>query len=299
MKIKLLTTAAMLLLWATPLLACDLCGYYTGLNPNFNQNQVGLRYRYRGFSGSHTHTTDGQHHVVDRETFETVELWMRWCPKPKIRLQALLPLAVNSGYYNNAVANRETGLGDASVLAYFQLWQHLAEDAKGARHRLFLGGGLGLPTGRFKPDAGDPYHAMAMPGSGAFSGIGGINYILRKNNWGFSADYNYRINTTNSLGYHFADRQNVNANVYYQIGKEKVTVLPFAGSYAEFARTDRNNRKYEGDTGGFAWFGNAGVEAYFGGLSLSMTAQYPALQILNGHQGTNKLRLMSGIYYSF
>lgn len=35
--------------WGGLLSACDFCNYYLGLNPNYNQNTIGSRYRSSSF----------------------------------------------------------------------------------------------------------------------------------------------------------------------------------------------------------------------------------------------------------
>ncbi|HEX2899597.1 MAG TPA: hypothetical protein VHS96_07760 [Bacteroidia bacterium] len=292
--------AALLLLSAHLALACDLCSYSVGLNPNFNQNQVGLRYRYRNFIGQHSHN-DGHSHVhsPDRESFETFELWGRWCPSPKWRIQAILPYARNTAYSQDSILDQMHGLGDASVMALFQLLQKGDMDDDGLRQRLFAGLGGMAPTGKAKPEAGSAYDAMRQPGSGAWGLMPALSYLLRKGNWGLGADYNLRLTTTNYRDYRFSTRHNLNANLFYQLKKKEFSLLPFVGGYAEHARADQWMRLRQADTGGFATFGNAGFEAYWGGFSGTLMVQIPVVQVLNGNQGKNAPRITTGLYYSF
>ena len=45
---RILLTAVVAIATTASACAYDLCGYNVGFNPNFNQNQIGLRFRYRG-----------------------------------------------------------------------------------------------------------------------------------------------------------------------------------------------------------------------------------------------------------
>jgi hypothetical protein len=297
MKKILLWVAAMIIM-ASPSWACDLCGYNVGLNPNFNQNQIGLRFRYRDFVGHHTHSA-GQVHGADREVYTTAELWARWCPHPKLRIQMLLPVAQNIAYIHEEVDARVTGMGDASVLAYYQLFQKVDTSMHGWQHRLFVGAGLAAPTGKWRPQVISEYEPMIMPGTGAWSGMAALSYMLRKGNWGLGLDYNFRASTVNALSYHFADRNNFSANLYYQWKRKGFALLPFVGAYAEYARKDQDHTVRQRNTGGIAAFGSAGFEVYLNRFSLNLTAQLPLIQALNGQQGQNKPRLNGGVFYSF
>ena len=295
---KILVWAVFAIATAAPSWACDLCGYSVGLNPNYNQNQIGLRFRYRDFVGHHTHS-DGHVHGADRETYMTAELWARWCPNPKWRIQLLLPAAQNIAYNDGKVDQRIRGLGDASVLAYYQVMQQVDTNANGWQHRLFAGLGMGAPIGKWKPAAVNDYEPLLMPGTGAWSGMAAINYLLRKGRWGWGLDYNYRSSTTNGLGYRFADRHNLAANMFWQWKKENFALLPFVGGYVEYARRDQYEAARQRDTGGIAAFASTGLEVYLSRFSVNMTAQLPLIQNLNGQQGQNKPRINCGVFYSF
>lgn len=302
-RFKKLGVMALMLLLAGNGWACDLCSYSVGLNPNYNQNQVGLRFRHRNFVGRHSHATDGHGHThgasPDQEMFQAFELWGRWCPSPKWRIQMLLPYGVNTSYSQGDRLDRMVGLGDASVLAYYQVFQKGAMEDTGLRQRLFVGIGGVFPTGKHLPNAGQAYDPLQLPGTGAWGLMPAISYLLRKGNWGLGLDYNYRATTTNIRQYHFSDRHNFNANLFYQLRKKNFSFLPFVGSYAEFARTDQDHGVRQINTGGLAVFANTGFEAYLGGFSVTFMPQLPLLQLLNGDQGKNAPRFMTGVFYSF
>jgi hypothetical protein len=295
---KILLTAVVAIATTASVWACDLCGYSVGLNPNFNQNQIGLRFRYRDFVGHHTHS-DGQTHGADRETYLTTELWARWCPHPKLRIQVLLPFAQNTAYNDGEIDQRIRGVGDASALAYYQVVQRVDSNPSGWQHRLFVGGGLGMPSGKWRPKVVTEYEPLLMPGTGAWSGMAALSYMLRKGHWGLGLDYNYRISTANALGYRFADRHNFSANLYYQWKSGDFALLPFAGMYAEYARKDQTDAVRAHNTGGIAAFGSVGMEVYLGRFSVNLTAQLPLVQSLNGQQGQNHPRFNGGLFYSF
>lgn len=295
---KILIWAAFAIATAAPGWACDLCGYSVGLNPTYNQNQIGLRFRYRDFVGHHTHR-DGQVKGADRETYITTELWARWCPNPKWRIQMLLPIAQNTAYNDGKIDQRIRGMGDASVLAYYQVLQHVDSSATGWKQRLFAGLGMGAPTGKWKPAIVSEYEPLIMPGTGAWSGMAALSYLLRKGRLGCGLDYNYRKSTTNGLDYHFADRHNLSGNVYWQWTRGSFALLPFVGGYAEYARPDQYQAVRERNTGGIAAFASGGVEVYLNRFSLNITGQLPVVQNLNGQQGQNKPRMNCGLFYSF
>lgn len=288
-----------LLICASQLFACDLCGYAVGLNPNFNQNQIGLRYRYRSFAGAHSHLAEGHAHSADLENFNTFELTGRWCLTDKWRIQAFVPYNINRSFAHDAISSEEMGLGDITALGMYQLWQRADTGSNKVGHRLFAGLGLGLPTGRFRVHSIADYSPLSMPGTGAWSGLVVANYLARYKNWGMGVDVSYRYLTKNAFEYHMAARTNANLNVFYQLRKKQFSLLPFVGGYVEQAGEDQFGGVSEVNTGGLAIFANAGTEVYLGRFSLNMQAQIPLIQNLNGSQGMNKTRYTIGLFYSF
>lgn len=284
---------------ATQLFACDLCGYAVGLNPNFNQNQIGLRYRYRSFAGAHSHVSEGHGHTADLENYNTIELTGRWCIGDKWRIQAFVPYNINRSFSHDEIAEEELGLGDFTVMGMYQLWQRADTGSNKVGHRLFAGLGLGMPTGRYRVKSLTDYSPLIMPGMGAWSGLVAANYLARYKNWGLGADFSYRYLTRNMFEYRLAPRTNGNLNLFYQLNKGQVSVLPYLGGYLEHANEDRFGDISEVNTGGLAAFGNVGAEVYVSSFSVNFQAQIPVLQNLNGEQGLNQTRITTGINFSF
>lgn len=291
----------MVILGSQQLFGCDMCGYSVGLNPNYNQNQIGLRYRYRSFLGQHSHSGMGANHAEgsNLENFNTLELSGRWCIGEKWRLQGLMPYVINKSYADDKISEEHFGLGDITLTMMREIWQRADTGSNKFGHRLFAGIGISAPTGGFRVHAIADYVPLSMPGTGAWSGLVLVNYLIRHKNWGLGIDASYRMLSNNPFHYQMAARTNANANLFYQFSKGQISVLPFVGTYLETAGMDKFDSVLQENTGGLATFGNLGFEFYAGNFSLNVQGQIPVIQKLNGSQGQNRTRWTTGIFYSF
>lgn len=305
MKMIMRAAALLLLAWAlaTQAYACDVCGSFSlGLNPNYNRNQVGFRYRYRSYLGHHSHGTGDtglSHGDMDKEVTQTGELFLRLYPNPKWQLLAVVPVAYNAGYNHHALAKDALGLGDPSVFAYRQLWQHKPAEDNGWGNRMFAGGGLTMPLGRKLVTDGD-FDPTFSPGSGAWALQAGAMWIVTKGKLTLGLDATSRYSLANSFGYQYGWRNSANANAFYRIDLgEKVSLLPNLGLATEVDSYDWDGGLRNDDSGGWLALGSGGVDVYAGRFSMSMQAQHAVAKVLNGSQAQPAMRLNGGLFYSF
>lgn len=288
--------------WALPMQACDVCGFSLGLNPNYNRNQLGFRYRYRSYLGSHSHgeTEAGHTHVgMDKEVSQVGELFARYYPNPRWQLLAVVPATYNRGLNHGVLAKEVLGLSDPTVAAYRQLWQHVPE-AEGWSDRFFAGLGVGIPLGRKLVEAGQ-FDAQFSPGSGAWALQAGAMWIASRGRVTVGVDGLSRYGFENAYDYQLGWRNTLNATAFYRLdlAQSKVSLLPNLGGALEWAGYDQMGAGINEDSGGLAVLASAGAECYWGRFSLTTQAQLPMLQDLNGHQARQGLRLNGGVFWSF
>ncbi len=284
--------------------ACDLCNMYLGINPQFNNNQVGIRMRLRMAAGlhSHEHIDDGNTphthtgmQVKDR--WISSEVYARIYLNPKWVVFATVPYAVNLQQEDSASMTVVNGLGDIPLLLQRQLFNLPGKDSSSIRQRMFLGAGVKFPLGKFDLTEVDDPHLQA--GTGSWDGILATTYIAQWRKFGLSADCNLRLSTVNRQGYRFAHRLNGTASLFYSLKAKNWTLMPTLGGYTETASLDVRNGVYQNGTGGFSVFGTGGLEAYHKRLALAVNAQVPAFQDLNGIQPKSQLRLMTSFGIGF
>lgn len=291
--------------------ACDLCGCYLGVLPKYDQNYIGARLRYRGFTGDvpHVHEaphSDGHEHPAVTDThfhahdyFTTYELTARYFFTNRLSGSAFVPYSVNISEEGD---KRSTirGFGDPSLLMQYRVFTRESQSDTTWQHNISVGAGLKLPIGIYdEPYANGEYDPHAQAGTGSLDALFMAAYIARYNKYGFNADLVYRLNTENPNGYRYGDRLNGSLHFIYWKEIKNVKILPQIGAYIEFAPEDRLNGWHVSNSGGMSAFASGGVDIFYKNLSLDCTGQAPVIEKLNGTQLRNSARVMSGVTYYF
>lgn len=283
---------------------CDLCGCFFGIEPNFNQNSVGIRYSYfKYYSPAHTEPVnpaldhEGHPGVEETEIYSKVELVAKYNVTPKLRLLLTLP-------YKFIEINGKSikDFGDVSVLAQYQIFNttpSLKEESQ-YRQRIYLGAGVKFPTGAFNKQIEfgitEPHF---QPGTGAFDFLISGSYFSKYKDFGFSTDISYSIATKNKNEYQFANRFNISSSLFYQIEVDQTGLMPHAGVYLEQAPRDKQNDVEVQSSGGSVLFFTGGLDVFYESLSLSLTYQHPINDKLFGSQTPNDFRIITGLSYYF
>lgn len=272
--------------------SCELHGYYLGINPNYNQHSLSLRYRYASFSsiiaGTHIHP-NGQLHTHDQPSaYNTYELWGRFYPHPKVQLLISAPY-----HHNTSFPIKKGSIGDVTTIAQYQIL-HTRSDSAVLMHRVFFGGGIKAPTGKYKPDE---IYSNLQTGTGSLDFLITTSYIGKYKKFGISADGAYKVTTANNYDYQFAKRLNLNTNVFYQYNKGDVTLIPSTGFFYELAGYDTYKNVTLGNTGTEVIFNGIGVDFYYRQLSLNIAWQVPLYEQSN-ELLKNNYRFLIGINYA-
>jgi hypothetical protein len=265
--------------------ACDLCGCsnggaYFGIMPQVGRQFVGVRYRTSSFD-SHLNSM-----LRTREQFQSAELWGRFYPIKRLQVLAFVPYFFNQ--QNEVNTGRQVslqGLSDITALASYNVFNTFWDSTYTGRmnHSLLLGGGIKLPTGRYKYDIGDLSN-VANPnfqlGTGSTDFLLTVLYSMRLGNWGWNTDFVYKLNTTNSNQYRFGNRLTTSSLVFYVKEIGNLTLMPNAGLYAEIAAQDQHRGTHNNRTGGSLTMVNAGLEVFLKRLTIGSTYQHPIFQNL-------------------
>lgn len=291
-------------------IGCDLCGCYMGLDPNFDLNQVGVRFTsYKFFTEMHSSSSGSQSQnepqldhgghdgTASTEYYNDLEFYLRYYISPKFRLFFSIPFSSND--INGKKLN---GTGDAKLISQYQVYATSITGKTNFWQRIFLGGGVKLPTGVYNKSIVygelDPH---IQPGTGSFDFIMNGLYIskLEKTGLGWRNDIFYTINTTNSNGYRFANRFNLTSTFTFDIISNEWTFLPHAGVYLEATGSDTQDGKDVPDTGGNAFFGAGGLDIYYNEFSFDFNIKFVLNDDLNGDQPENDYRMFFGLGYAF
>lgn len=284
--------------------SCDLCGCFMGIDPNYSNNMVGVRYSSFKYFADANEVNDplsdheGHDGTSSTEYYNNIELYGRYYITPKIKLMFNIPFSSND--INGQKLN---GFGDMKVFLQYQLYNSSIERHTSFWQRIFLGGGVKIPTGVYNKSfvfgVVDPHF---QPGTGSFDILISGNYLAKfvDPGIGFNMDLLYSLNGENKNDYRFANLFNISSSLFYEVLPSKqLTLLPHAGVYYENAKNDKQNGVDVKDSGGWAFFGTGGVDFYLSNYSLELTFQYSFSQNLNGAQPQNEYRFFIGAGYSF
>jgi hypothetical protein len=274
--------------------------YQNGLFPNFYKHYIGFAGRYSAMGALNGH--DGLSGQPTQDRYYSLQLQGRFYPHPRVQLLAFLPYRTN---FQQTADTRNTqlhGLGDASLLVFYQVYNNTRVDsAARTQHNLLLGGGLQVPTGNYRALGNDglPLPIAFQLGTGAWSFLISGAYTLRQKKWGINLSSTYQINTVNPEGYQMGNQWRNSLVGFAVLKAKKWTFAPQAGLQLEqLARN--NNRGYDRIySGGTQLLATASWNVYYKNLQLGIEYQQPLWQAMASGQIHNEARLMAQINYLF
>lgn len=281
----------------TNTLACEVCGCgnggsFFGILPQSHKGFIGLRYSYKSYD-SHLSSVN----LKAREDFWKTELWARAYPFKKVQVLTFVPYLINQQTIQKTGKELHlNGLGDVTALANYNIINTVNDTVNHRfNHNLLVGGGVKLPTGKYKYDLlseTEVANANFQLGTGIIDFLLNLVYTIRHKDWGLNYDFSYKINTQNSDNYTFGNRLNTNlALLYFQKINSDFTVIPNVGISFENAELDIKNKIRNTQTGGYSTFGSVGVESYYKNVSFGINYQKPIMQDLSGGELNANARL--------
>lgn len=285
---KIFLASAILLIAVQTSTACDVCGCYFGVQPQYDKNFVGLRMRYRQYFGNINYSQGNT--TINSYSFD---LWTRFYPVKKVQVLAVAPFMYSR--QSDKISNTtSTGLGDLMLIAQYQVFSNIESMEAGINHILFAGGGFKLPTGKYRVSSNE-----SPSGSGSLDYLLSFNYLARKGKVGLNTNGSYKITSKNPNGYRYGNDFSATGHFFYWWQNKSWSILPHAGVYFESIAQDRQDLRYVENTGSSVWFYSVGADVYYKNLTLNLSFQNPFAEYYRGRQLENYTRLVSGVTLNF
>jgi hypothetical protein len=283
--------------------ACDICGCansgaYFGLLPQSNKSLIGVRYQRLNFA---THPDSKV--LRTEENFNVAEVYARFFPIKRVQVMAFLPYRIDQ-QVTSADVKKQNGFGDATILANYNVLNTLMdkENSGAFTHTLLVGGGIKVPTGKFKFDENNPLqvaNANFQLGTGSTDFILNAFYTLNKGDWGLATNVSRKFNTTNSQDYKFGNQLFGTVDLYRSFRIGKVSLTPSIGVYAENAEKGTQHGEVLDLTGGKLLNGTAGVTLFTNRFTIGVNAQKPLAQKSSSGHVVAKERVLVQLGFLF
>lgn len=301
---KKILIVALLMAFFSPSRACDICGCansgsYFGLMPQSHKSMLGLRYSNLNFE-----THPGSDYFRTNEQFRITELYGRFYPAKRVQVMAFLPYRLDQQILADGTTKKQQGFGDATLLANYNVLNTFmdSEETRLVNHSLQIGGGVKLPTGRFRYDEEDPL-AVAnpnfQPGTGSTDFILNAFYTLTTGKWGALLTASHKLNTTNARGYRFGNQTYGSVDIYHSSTLGKVSLMPHLGLYAEHGNYGTLEGKTLHETGGDLLNGTAGVSVFATHWTAGLSLQQPLAQNLSKGEVVSQTRALVQVAWLF
>jgi len=288
---------------ATTAPACDICGCansgaYFGLLPQSNKSLIGVRYQRLNFI---THKDSPV--LRTEEHFNVAEAYARFFPIKRVQVMAFLPYRTDQ-QITSADVKKQNGFGDATILANYNILNTLMdkEEASTFNHTLLIGGGVKLPTGRFKYDENNTLqvaNANFQLGTGSTDFILNAFYTVNKDQWGLATNVSGKLNTTNSQDYRFGNQMFGTIDLYRSFKVGNITLTPSLGLYGENSLHGTRKGEILEETGGKLLNGAAGVTLFSNRWTLGVNGQKPLAQKSNSGHVIAKERVLIQLGFLF
>ena len=284
MKIKYLLSCILLLL-SSASFACDACGCsnsgaYFGLMPQSNKSLIGVRYQNLNFV-----THPDSHVLRTEESFNITEVYARFFPVKRVQVMAFLPYRFAQQITTSETKN-QNGISDATVLINYNVINTFMDKESSSQfsHTLLVGGGIKLPTGKFKYDENkltEVANENFQSGTGSTDFILNAFYTINRDQWGLSMNVSRKFNTTNADHYRFGNQLYGTIDLYRSFKIGNFTLTPNVGIYGEKSDLGTRAGKKVLETGGTMVNGVAGLTLFANRWTLGVSAQKPISQNLS------------------
>ncbi len=280
---------------------CPVIGnFQNGLFPNFHKHYIGLMGRYSTLGTLNGH--DGLSGQPTRDAYYSLSLQTRIYPHPRVQIMAFIPYKINLQQAADDASTQLNGLGDVSLLAFYQVYNTARLDSNAqTQHNLMLGGGLQAPTGAHRAVDSDkvPLPVAFQLGTGAWSFVLSGAYTLRRPKWGINLGSTYQINMTNAEGYQLGNQWSTSLVGFGVFKAKNWTFAPQAGLQVEQLARNKNRGYDRVYSGGTQLLATVSCNVYFKNIQVGVEYQQPLWQELASGQVHNEARLMAQVNYLF
>ncbi len=294
--------SALFLLISIQVFPCDACGCvttggYIGILPQFSRHFVGLRYQARFFSAvSSSNPQDG---VINREYYHTWNVWGRVSPHKRVQILINMPIHYFLQEYQN-VKRELAGPGDMWAMVQYQVIRSPDSSSKKMRQSLLIGGGIKLPTGRYKMyDTLGYYDRNMQPGTGSWDFMISSQYTIRWKGWGLNTEVNARFSTLNPDNYLYGHKLNAAVKGFYWGKGESVSVLASAGVLYDFGSKDIYLHQKQTNSGGHMISGALAADLYLKRWVVGAEFRMPIYANMSSGLLNPGPQIMSQLMYTF
>jgi hypothetical protein len=277
---------------------CDACGCSAsggsmGFSSMLNSNFIGVRYFHQSYKSTNGLYSNSPWYD---ENFNTLQIWARIPIVKRVQVSALVPYHFHSR--ETAFGNQKiNGLGDATVLGMYQLYQ-THKDSTIFIHTLQIGGGLKIPIGKFDAANNGSVNPSYQVGTGAWDYLLASEYVIKKKQFGINSMLNYVIKTENEKNYKFGNQFNYASTLFWVYQTSKFSVVPQLGIAGEVYEDNYQHKQKVRNTSGDIFMGKIGFEIGKDKFSLGANAMIPINQNLTGGNVEANYRWSINLNYS-
>ena len=290
---------------------CNSSGSNYSILPNLDKHVVGVRYSYASYdatvypstsmvmsNGEQMNMTGSGKPAVER--MNTLEVFGRFKLPYRFQLSVFLPVHVLSQSSEGSF-ERSAGLGDASALLQYSVFNPAKCTGKPVKHQLKFGFGVKTPTGQFKMDANGMTTTDLQMGTGSVDFLINAVYTLTYKKFGFNVLSSYRKDLANKQQFRFGDKLREGLNAFYNVKPIKgVTILPNAGINYDHVFYNVYQKKVLSYTGGDYVSASAGLDIYYKHFALSTSISPMLMSVLNWEgEPIQRFTFETGLYYNF
>lgn len=273
--------------------ACEVCGCAAvgmgqGILPQMGTNFVGFRLRTSEFKSHLLHSPVFR----TSEYFTSTEFWARYIVNEKLQTFLSVPYSYNTQQTTSQKLITQ-GLADISLSALYKIWDNTPNQTDSTctqvewEQSAFLGGGLKIPTGRFRYNQlsnSEVANANFQTGTGSTDFLISAMYSVHNQTTGAMLDVQAKLPTTNPNNYKFGNRLTTSLIGFTSLNISNSFRSMFLwGTNAEFSSRDLDNQKTVSETGGSALFATLGTDTYIAStICISIHAFIPLTHNLAG-----------------
>jgi hypothetical protein len=183
-----------------------------------------------------------------------------------------------SSQRNGEESISQNSFGDASLLARVPVFLRKPEDNEQAFHRLTVGAGLKMPTGKVADLNPESTEEGLASGTGSWDILAELSYQFILKRSGFQLQSSFQRSTSNSQDYRFGDQWNsaIQFNRWFDVAGAKL--IPYAGVAAEWLQRDADEGFWRNDSGGYGVYSVLGAEWLAGSWTAGAEYQQPLAQ---------------------
>jgi hypothetical protein len=228
--------------------ACDICGgasSITGANgviPFFNVNHMAMSFSQTSMQHPNTPFNQVGNAQVRKDELRRMNLHGMFFIHPKWQMQTSVPFVFNERVLD-AKSQMVSGIGDVQTSFNYLLLNQSDSISQKVKALIFVGAGIGLPTGKYQIRGEDLaiYPNGMQPGIGAFQFSIQQQSSLRYQSFGLLFNSSARFSAVNEIYYQLGNIYSHQLHFFKTVQKGTNQWIPQLGLSSLVARADEKN----------------------------------------------------------